>query len=530
MGRHFNYIILFFTVALLVGSCAQVGSISGGPKDQKAPSIVEGGMNPPNGSLHFDRRQITMEFDEYIKLNNPNQTITIVPDDAKVTASLKKKTLQLTLDGELQPATTYAIYLNGTVQDITENNDSLIQYVFSTGSFIDTLQYSGFVQDSYTYEPVKGILVGLYQNKDSAEYKKPSYFAMTNAEGKFELSYIKAGTYKLMAFNDLNKDLKYQKTERVAFPDELITIDSSRIDSIPLRLNTPKKKKKLTAYYIPPVNMILSTGQELPIDKIMFEGQSTTLLQTFSGDSLLYSIPFPSVQPVPVIVSYTDEGLDNDTLNLRISEKEKVRTPAYLTTAKDGLLAYDDTLKIRFSDRIQEVDPKHIELVYKDSIKVDKEIIRIGDNTIGLVFDTKKYDKLFFTLSDGAIQFENYKQKFVTTFNFQIVKEEEYGVLMLDVSEIPETSIIEVLKSDKVVTIFKKDSKKDVVTLTKLLPGTYQFRVILDKNGNGKWDDGDIETRQQAEKIIFYREGVVIRANWEVDAKLESRKEEADGR
>jgi hypothetical protein len=41
--------------------------------------------------------------------------------------------------GELSKETTYAIYLNRTVKDVHEGNDTLITYVFSTGKWIDSI-------------------------------------------------------------------------------------------------------------------------------------------------------------------------------------------------------------------------------------------------------------------------------------------------------------------------------------------------------------------------------------------------------
>ena len=128
MDRRIYFLIS--TLILLLGSCAQVGSISGGPKDETPPKTADNGVSPQNGSLQFQSKTIVLKFNEYIKLNNPTETISLVPADAKIIATSKKKTVTLKIEGDLKPATTYAIYLNATIQDITEGNDSLIQYVF----------------------------------------------------------------------------------------------------------------------------------------------------------------------------------------------------------------------------------------------------------------------------------------------------------------------------------------------------------------------------------------------------------------
>ncbi len=45
----------------------------------------------------------------------------------------------------------------------------------------------------------------------------------------------------------------------------------------------------------------------------------------------------------------------------------------------------------------------------------------------------------------------------------------------------------------------------------------YRFRIIEDKNGNGKWDTGSYLSHEQAEKIIYYLQKINVRANWDVE-------------
>jgi len=49
------------------------------------------------------------------------------------------------------------------------------------------------------------------------------------------------------------------------------------------------------------------------------------------------------------------------------------------------------------------------------------------------------------------------------------------------------------------------------------VPGMYRFRIIEDKNGNGKWDTGSYLSHEQAEKIIYYLQKINVRANWDVE-------------
>ena len=147
---------------LLLTSCAQVTSLTGGERDRIAPQPIEKRMNPQNGATNFVGSTITIPFSEYVKLNNPIETIVMIPPNAKPKATLRKKTLTLTWEDTLQDNTTYSIYLNETVQDITESNDSLMVFVFSTGDFIDSLKYNVKIVDAFTNQPISSCFVGLY--------------------------------------------------------------------------------------------------------------------------------------------------------------------------------------------------------------------------------------------------------------------------------------------------------------------------------------------------------------------------------
>ncbi|MFB9077675.1 Ig-like domain-containing protein [Flavobacterium procerum] len=66
-----------FLLALLMMSCAKRGSITGGLKDTLAPVLVS--SSPKNFTTDFKGNEITLTFDEYIKLKNTNKQLIISP-------------------------------------------------------------------------------------------------------------------------------------------------------------------------------------------------------------------------------------------------------------------------------------------------------------------------------------------------------------------------------------------------------------------------------------------------------------------
>ena len=62
--------------AVLV-SCAQVGSPSGGPKDETPPQLVA--AVPELGATQVDDRRMVLEFDEYVKASNWRSQLLVSP-------------------------------------------------------------------------------------------------------------------------------------------------------------------------------------------------------------------------------------------------------------------------------------------------------------------------------------------------------------------------------------------------------------------------------------------------------------------
>ena len=99
---------------------------------------------------------------------------------------------------------------------------------FATGDTIDTLRISGMVFEARTLEPAQGMLVGVYSNlSDTAISTLPfERITKTNQLGQFTLRNLKAGTYRVYALNDVNRDYHWDRSEDVAFYDVAVSPSS----------------------------------------------------------------------------------------------------------------------------------------------------------------------------------------------------------------------------------------------------------------------------------------------------------------
>ncbi|MFM7758692.1 MAG: hypothetical protein ACKO6J_07155, partial [Crocinitomicaceae bacterium] len=63
--------------------------------------------------------------------------------------------------------------------------------------------------------------------------------------------------------------------------------------------------------------------------------------------------------------------------------------------------------------------------------------------------------------------------------------------------------------------------KGSSITLPRLVPGKYDIQLILDANQNGEWDPIDPKKNIQPERVLYFPEAITIRANWEIEKKIE---------
>ena len=112
--------ILIASAILL--SCAQIGSITGGPKDIVAPYIVT--SQPLDGQLNVTTNRIEIEFNEFVVLQKASENIILLPSNVAYETKLVNKSLVLELKDTLSRNTTYSLYLNGAIRDLTEGNDT----------------------------------------------------------------------------------------------------------------------------------------------------------------------------------------------------------------------------------------------------------------------------------------------------------------------------------------------------------------------------------------------------------------------
>jgi uncharacterized protein (DUF2141 family) len=243
--RQLTY-ILFIVAAL--ASCARMGQPDGGWYDDIPPHVVS--SSPADKAVGVKSRKVVINFNEYIKLEDAQNKVIVSPPQLEVPdIKAAGKRIIVTLKDSLKENTTYTIDFSDAISDNSEGNPmGNYTYSFSTGSEIDTLEVSGYVLDAKNLEPIKGILVGLYDNlSDTIVRREPMVrISRTDSRGRFVIKGVAPGQYRCYALQDADGDFLYnQMSEKIGFlhdvfepfcrPDtrpDTIWRDSLHIDNI----------------------------------------------------------------------------------------------------------------------------------------------------------------------------------------------------------------------------------------------------------------------------------------------------------
>lgn len=242
------FLPLYLFIFLLFMGCARMGNPDGGWYDDTPPRII--GSTPQDRSVNVTAKKVTIQFDEYIKIEDATNKVIVSPPQLEmpeIKAAGKKIVVEL--KDSLIPNTTYTIDFSDAITDNNEGNPlGNYTFTFSTGEQIDTFEVSGTVLNAEDLEPIKGIMVGLYDDLSDSVFKtKPlQRVSRTDSRGRFVIKGVAPGTYRAYALQDADGDYVFnQLSEMIAFshqtfepsskPDirqDTIWRDSLHIDSI----------------------------------------------------------------------------------------------------------------------------------------------------------------------------------------------------------------------------------------------------------------------------------------------------------
>ncbi len=499
--------------------------LTGGDKDITAPALLAEKTIPANYSTHFNSSTIRIQFNEYIQLKNLKKNFFVNPPIEKIKVEEKGGGVIIHLEEALIDNTTYTFNFGNSIQDITENNSFKdFKYVMSTGSYLDSSYYAGFVYDAFSKKPIENATLFFYKEAlDSFPSEKlPSYLGYSNKLGDYKLENLKKGDYYVFAIKDNNNNSKFdEKSEKMGFKSKKISSsslsDSASSDTLIL-FNHDFSLKIKDKKYIPPGKIVLIFNKKVKGAEVNVEDHEITFLDSKeNGDSLVFWLNQRTESDVAINVAVKGQDF-----------KDKFKLTTYSSKAEDSIFDFkagnlnninpQSPLNLIFDQPIKSVNSNKIKF-YSDSIKLEPHY-KINKNLWDLEIPEEAETEYKFIAEPGAfVSIYNFKNDTIELL-FERKSEDSYGTIVLNVScERTPSYIVELIKNEKVIKSFIGLSGIFSDTIQHCIPGNYSLRIIEDEDGNGKWTTGDFANRLQPEVVNYYTEAIEVRPGWDMEIK-----------
>ncbi|MES2761826.1 MAG: Ig-like domain-containing protein [Bacteroidota bacterium] len=530
-------LLLYICIVLLCTQCAQITPLTGGKKDDTPPKALS--YKPENASLNFSTKVIEVQFDEYIVLKDVNNQFIITPQTKEmpeIEASGKK--LRIVFNETLLPNTTYKLAFGNAITDLNESNAlQNFEYIFSTGSTIDSLKLSGQIFSAIDKKPVSQVLVGLYSAdaNDSIIYKeKPLYISKTIEGGSFSFNYLPDSKFKVVGIRDQNKNLLYDGSEeQVAFANNPVSAKDSGNISLLLFKEIPVKSfvKKSFQSEAGKAYIIFNKPQ-IDISTVRAQGL-VHYMQNISKDTLVlyYADKFDTLQ------AFVDHGSGRtDTVLIKLPSQNTLKKQ---NTSLKYTMQVNMTTVLPFYmlpsfelnypvDGESILESKIILIEKADTILRQLPFTIIADSGSITSFivkaDIKPETSYTLTILKDALNFRSQRSNDSITYKFKTTSVDDYAQLNMKLL-LPEKEnyLIQLLNDkeqivdERVVELSLTSTSEKIIAYKNLIPGNYFMKVVEDANKNGLFDMGDYFLHKQPEVIFVNQLPIKLLAGWEIE-------------
>jgi hypothetical protein len=575
MPRTFLHCISLTVLSLLFFRCANPVSPEGGPRDVIPPQVVN--SFPDNHCINFDRKEIRITFDEFIQLKDQNNQVVISPPQ-KITPDfkVKGKTLITELEDTLLPNTTYSINFGDAILDITEGNAAKnFRFVFSTGSYIDSLTVKGKVISAFDASPQKDVLALLYGDTndtipvDSLPFHSQAlYQAKTDETGSFDLENIRSGRLLLFALKDQNSNGIFDlPTEKVAFCDSLIIgyylapihVDTAKPDTSLKTLTEQKDtlvkeaehqsiyslrlfeeidstQRVLRAYYVQQdqVAVIFRYPVSDPVFRpLNFTPDPGWMMEERSSanDSVFLWLKPGSLDSLILEISDRNRVIDTAKIPLKEHAKKTRKDKQGLEIVRRVLLSskagrdgklnqFRSDPRVTFSYPIGRSDLSRILLVTEKDTVHPVSVFADSIQRILVIKHKWMEDKMYRIILPDSVFFSIHdltNDSMFIIFRTELLRNLGSIKLTIRDSTAKPGRIIQLLNEKENILEQKFIEGDGKVSFDYLNPGKYKIKCIIDRNNNRRWDTGKYREKIQPEEVYYFPNLIEVRANWDVE-------------
>ena len=563
--------------ALLIAACATPLKPTGGPADTTPPTLVS--SLPATGAVRVTDRRVVLTFSERLGTQGAARAVTVTPEPpTPAQVSVRGRDLVIDLPEPLADSTTYVVTVSADLKDARGVALAQPQTVaFATGDRVDAGRLAGTVRDPATGRGVAGLSVWAYRLpaafglSDSAAVaagippdslaalaaqRLPDpreawplvYRTQTGADGAFALAYLREGPYYVVAVDDRNRNRLADPGERFAVPRTPIaradSADATRIDAFVTALDTiPPTLRSVRA--LSDRRFLLRYSEGVRILNDPNADVLDTLLQSPSPGTLYPNPDQPSelilwtrepVPPGPAIVRTT--SVADSTNSPRWAESPVFDVPARADTARTRFVRFEPAPPAPDSAAVlgpragqTPASPPLVVLSGPSDTPTTILARRTPPGRPGeILFDTLRVTGTRVPVRacapgpDGVACFVEMVPDVVRVVAPDSVYEARYralapnqlGGLIGRVVGAAGPVVVEAFPPEG-EPLRTPPGPDGAFAFQRLAPGDYRIRVVLDRDGDGRWSGGSLAPYASPERIVFVTQPQTVRARFETD-------------
>lgn len=560
------YGLLAVAVAALAAGCATPLRPTGGPADQTAPRLVA--SDPAADTVNVRADRLTLTFSERVDPATAARALSVTPEfERPPEVRVRGEQLEVVFPDSLRPQTTYVVTLSTDLRDARGVALAApLTVAFATGPTLDRGRIEGVVLDPATGAGVPRLDVFAYRLADTTRLPDPrtaapSYRTQSGPDGRFALTNLAEAPFFVAVVEDRNRNRRADAEERFAAPTRPVaqarevTTDSSGAgpDSaatphfplptshLPL-LTSPFFVARLdtTAPALRRVRPLSDRRTALRFDESVTltdrNPSQWALADSASGRAVTVAALYARAgEPAEVVVA-TGGALAPTPHRLRL------RAPgAVQDSSANGALPFEavftpsaqpDTAQARFggfvpaarvsADSAQTLRPDERAGV-RFTLPLDSAAVRARvrvRNPAGAVVPyvlIPDADGLTYRLRLPLRAFTVAVQDGDSTRarRFATPAPDALGGIVGRVGA-DGPVLVEAYPEGGSPFVARVEASGAFV-LQNLPPGAYRLRVVLDRNGNGRWDGGRLAPYAPPEPLRWLPEPVRVRARWDQD-------------
>ncbi len=396
----------------------------------------------------------------------------------------------------------------------------------------------------------------------------PSYVSRCDSSGTFRLSYLRPGNYRIVAFADGNRNQRLDEGEAVAFLDTIVQSeylapplprDTSLADSVQhrldslyrmeeqqlmrwqLRMFSPQLIRQHLSSPTMPRKGYAEVPTALPVQQLAITSLADSIVWTLNGTHDTVRVWSCGHATDSLWLALRDSTGLHDTVKLRYRAPRSNKASSgprtgtagrgSTATSKVSMVRFDAKAKFDFYDTLRLVfaNPTHatgeaaIHIYNLSDSSATSAWACMGDSlgltawladSMGLPFRFVAGNKYRCLLLPGCFADLYGNDNDSVDCTFEVTTENQYGNLHVEFSSDEPCAFVLQLLDGQGNVVRQQTLNHGEAHFLHLAPERYTLRAIEDRNGNGRWDTGNLWQHRQPERTFVYPKQMELRANW----------------